>query len=192
MNIAFHDRDGHIIRPYPEDVPNYENLTPFERCAPWHILKPERQQILPGVADLLKQFDLNFVVSNQKLRDKNKLQIHKEAVWLLAKLPDLDGFVFCPDEGETAYLILADRHDRHRSSHKLHEMFPDLVGTFRKPNTGMVDAILKYFPGASDASSRLGFGDRLTDKHCFEKVGCKFEWSDIARGYPDPTTREMS
>ena len=188
MRIALHDRDGHLVCPFPEDVPNYEKLSPFQRNAPWFIRSPERQQILPGVPELLAKFDRNFVISNQKLRNKTIADISQEAIWLMRQLP-LDGFLFCPDDGQTCYLVTPPNPKSIRFA--AHDYRPELIGQFRKPQAGMVEVVKGEAPIALEVEL-FGFGDRLTDKICFEAAGAQFEWSDVARGYPDPTTREMT
>lgn len=186
IKIGIHDRDGHLICPYPDDVPGYEQLTIFERHAPWFIKSPERQMILPGVDELLAKFNLNFVVSNQKLRNKTNSDIIKEGQWLMQRLP-IKAFTFSPDNGQTGYLLVNNQ------VHQLHIIYPDLIGQFRKPNIGCIIALKHWFyTDFQNAYMLYGFGDRLSDKQCFENAGCIFEWSDIARNHLDPLSREMS
>ncbi len=183
--IAYHDRDGHLCRPYPQYVPNWETLTPYQRGNPLYIKAPDQQQILPGIKQLLSTYKYNFVVSNQRWHSGEKTieDVVMEARWLMYQLP-LNGFGFCYDSGETAWLL----ESPDSPPILLSLLYPHLIGTFRKPQAGMIKALQLHYNILPETPQIL-IGDRLTDQACAIAASIDFQWSDVARGYPDPATR---
>ena len=90
--------------------------------------------------------------------------------------PQLSSILFCPDfEGKICYQCIPE----HIDCYNLGQKYPQLIGKFRKPNPGMLEACLLAH-NVNPCESWM-VGDRLEDEKAAEAAGINFMAADIWR-----------
>ena len=95
---------------------------------------------------------------------KSAILEQKKTLEIFARLSRI---YFCPDfKGRECFRV------SRWSCVQIDELYPDLIGQFRKPNSGMIFAALRAF--AEEPTDILMVGDRKEDEDAALKAGIKF------------------
>ena len=95
--------------------------------------------------------------------------------------PLLSYIYFCPDfEGNLCYRI------GRFSTESIHEIYPNIIGEYRKPNSGMIKASLRFLEAwhGREIEKALMVGDRSEDEEAAKNAGIHFLSADIWRFPP--------
>ena len=99
-----------------------------------------------------------------------------EQEFTFSLFPQLESILFCPDfEGQQCYRCYCGEQTFDVSS-----KYPDLLGTYRKPNPGMLNIAINS--NEADLNDCLMVGDRPEDEGAANAAGIKFIWADTWRG----------
>jgi D-glycero-D-manno-heptose 1,7-bisphosphate phosphatase len=93
-----------------------------------------------------------------------------EMLFTLSFFPEIDSILFCPDmEGKLLWLVKFPKFSTNVvPSNKA------LIGTFRKPECGMINYILQQQPKRIFKANHLMVGDRPEDATCAVNAGIDF------------------
>lgn len=153
------------------------------------IQEPTDQRPLPRAMEALNHYAnegwIISGVSNQAgvaAGHKSFEQCRDEQLYTLKLFPQIKSIHFCPDfDGKECYCcdrvsgMLCALHDRLNR--------PDLVGSFRKPNAGMIyAAIWGEIPQGEFPEEILFVGDRPEDEQAAKTACIPFKWADHWRG----------
>lgn len=162
------DKDGTLVEPASGDR--------FAQC-------PTDQQLLPGVAERiaeLKEMGATIVIASNQggvaAGYKTLSDAIKEMQYALKLLPEIEYAYFCPDyAGEVAYYIHQSEVDASpaMAAWCVHTTVPgsELIGTFRKPEAGMLKAAMAVYPMLTQA---VMIGDRPEDQQAAAATGIPF------------------
>ncbi len=163
MKLLFLDCDGTIREPasgerfiqYPKDqriISGADKAIKYYRQHHWTIIGVTNQG---GVAAGFKT--LEDAIAEQQYT----LEILREMFWIC----------FCPDDGQTAYIV---------TRKKVQKFTRELFANFRKPGCGMIEVTIREFlkAGMSLDSAYLMVGDRSDDQQCAATANIDFIWAD--------------
>jgi D-glycero-D-manno-heptose 1,7-bisphosphate phosphatase len=169
MKLLFVDCDGTIREPASGEI---------------FIQHPKDQRIIIGADEAIFRYRRQgwtiVGITNQgdvAAGFKSLESAIAEQQYTLEIFPDIFGICFCPDEGQTAYIV---------SRKKVQEFTKGLFASFRKPGCGMIELVTyKFLKGGMSAShaTYLMVGDRPEDKLCAEAAAIDFLWADKWRKY---------
>ncbi|MBW4674718.1 MAG: polynucleotide kinase [Desmonostoc geniculatum HA4340-LM1] len=163
MKLLFLDCDGTIRESasgerfiqHPKDqriIPGADKAIEYYRQHHWTIIGITNQG---GVAAGFKT--LEDAIAEQQYT----LEISRDIFWIC----------FCPDDGQTAYIV---------SRKKVQKFTRELFASFRKPGCGMIELAIREFlkGGMSLNSTYLMVGDRPEDEQCAAAAAINFLWAD--------------
>lgn len=99
----------------------------------------------------------------------------------LNMFPHLDSIYLCPDfKGEECYRVSRSKDwpEQVHSIRSIDDEHPELIGTFRKPNPGMIRAALLDLNGLNTDDDCLLVGDRIEDEEAASNAGIRFLGAD--------------
>lgn len=150
------------------------------------IQHPLDQQIIAGadkgVAHYHKQGWIVIGISNQagvEAQYKTLKDAIAEAHYTLELFPQILCIYICPDfQGSHAWLI-GKNHDE--VPVHITDWGKEFVGSFRKPQPGMLNAAIKMSGTPERKSEYWYVGDRDEDRLAATAAGVNFMWADIFR-----------
>lgn len=106
----------------------------------------------------------------------------------LTLCPQIKSIYFCPDmEGNQCFYV--NQEGRTVAVHEHWKKYADLIGTYRKPNAGMLWLASQHenwesVPAATPHkfSDDWMIGDRQEDFECAKAAGINFMWADVWQG----------
>lgn len=161
------DKDGTLVEPASGDR--------FVQCTD--------QQLLPGVAERiaeLKAMGATIVIASNQggvaAGHKSLADAVREMQYALKLMPEVEYAYFCPDyAGEESYYIHQSEVDASpaMAAWCVHTTVigSELIGTFRKPEAGMLKAAMAVYPMLKDA---VMIGDRPEDQQAAAAAGIPF------------------
>lgn len=178
MKLLILDKDGTLVRPASGEV---------------FVQHPHDQELIPGVADALARYTADgwtmAIASNQggvAAGYKTLDDAIAEMKYCLSLLnAPLKTAAFCPDNGKTIEFVsnFYDEKEGKFCSHYrkyLGDMYSSnasLCGTFRKPNLGMIHALVKHCCHEDEINHVVFVGDRPEDEQAAANAGVKFMWA---------------
>lgn len=169
MNLLFVDCDGTIREPASGET---------------FIQHPKDQRIIEGADEVIFRYRRQgwtiIGITNQggvAAGHKSIEDAIAEQQYTLEIFPDIFWICFCPDDGQTAYIVTRKR---------VRKFGRELFANFRKPGCGMVELIIREFlkGGMSPThSTYLMVGDRPEDEQCAAAAGIDFLWADQWRHF---------
>jgi len=166
--ILFCDLDGTLRRPLSGET--------FAK-------HPRDYEIIPGTHDLLAKAITDgwqiHGISNQggvAAGHKSLEACVDEMFYSMKLFPHLTSILFCPDfQGQRCLHVYRTNIYYINELANISEEFPELVGSFRKPKSGMLEVILKRYKIPQDKC--LMVGDREEDKKAAENANVPFSWA---------------
>lgn len=143
--------------------------------------------ILPNVEQVMNQKNIvNIVCSGTKTPESEQQNFNPEKVItqlkkLMIQLP-INIATFSPAIGGTQCWIIIKREQNKFEIRKAHEnpRYADLIGTFKKPESGMLVVISDLLRelGYAENTNKIFIGDTDADRFAAEKVGIPFIHAD--------------
>lgn len=128
-----------------------------------------------------------FGISNQggvEAKHKTLESAIEEMEYTLHLFPELSAIYFCPDsKGEKLYSVW-----KSRVTIEVSAIVPELIGTYRKPNAGMLNYVMNELEEEGEELKRIWYiGDRPEDKKAATNAGVNFlhahVWREHFLGY---------
>ncbi|NES64855.1 MAG: HAD-IIIA family hydrolase [Okeania sp. SIO2D1] len=161
-NILFLDLDGTIRHP---------------KSGNKFISYPEDQRPIPeakeAIADYASKGYLIVGITNQggvAAGHKTQKSCIAEQQYTFKLFPQIHSILFCPDfAGNECWRCCRDEY------YDCSSTYPDLIGTYRKPGSGILHHIL--ISNEVDPRNCLMVGDRPEDEGCANAAGVEFLWA---------------
>ena len=148
---------------------------------------PRDYQIIPGIDKKLNQFLINgwkiHGVSNQggiAAGHKSIEECVHEMFYTMDLIPQLASILFCPDfAGEKCFEISRMNIYYIKNLQNISNKYPNLIGKYRKPKPGMLEAILikENMHQPFDEDELLMVGDRPEDEGAAKAINAPFMWA---------------
>lgn len=140
--------------------------------------------ILPGVEDIMRSSDFNFIISGFKSPESEAQNFDPEKVItkfldLMNQLP-INAVAFSPSIGGVACYVVIKKLDNKIVIKKAHEdpRYLEYIGKFKKPDIGMFivmrDIAKEEFAQVIDKNSSVMIGDTWHDEAAAKKFGINF------------------
>lgn len=165
------DRDGTVIGKLGDSLQNH----------PKHLAQPEDQRLIQPVADYINQYG-GIIISNQAGVANKYTSLDKviaEFNYLHNSLPGLKASFFCPDYGDTCYMVYPQGDLIEAFQISAAPYYCHLQGTFRKPDLGMFKIAADRFGAldgyVGDLSGRPDYGNGMdSDKQAAINFGISY------------------
>ncbi|MEG4420809.1 HAD-IIIA family hydrolase [Microcoleus sp. LAD1_D5] len=167
MNILFLDLDGTVRRSCSGKT---------------FINDPKDQELIPGVKEAIAQYSdwLIVGITNQGgvlAGHKSLANCIREQSFTLELIPQMERIYFCPDNGETCYLVSHEEREGYQAYWDCDRL--TTTRKYRKPEPGMIEAALESLKSSPEKA--LFVGDRAEDELAANRADIPFMWAEIWR-----------
>ena len=163
MKILFLDLDGTVRK---------------TKSGATFINDPYDQELIPGVQDAIARHHnwLIIGITNQGGVGAGYKSLEScilEQQQTLKLISAMSCIYFCPDDGQKCFLVC----DNNSPISYLEIARPDLKGSFRKPNPGMIKLALERQKSDKSIIQYMMVGDRTEDQECAANANIPFLWA---------------